>query len=67
MTLYRSDNLILTTHDRLAELDKHWSPKPVMVSTVQFPVFLFCCNILKPLYFNIVQKCQICVANEYLE
>ena len=29
-----SDNLRLARHDRLAEEDEHWLPKPVMVTSV---------------------------------
>ena len=61
-------------HDKLAELDKHQTFKPVMINVVSsIPTggnFIFCWNILKSLDVNFeqkCQKCQICVIYETFE
>ena len=70
MTLHRSENLKLSTHACLAQLDGHQTYKPVMVSVVSLSPtggnFIF----LRHLDANFVQKwqkCQICVIYENLD
>ena len=70
MTLSGSENLKLSTHACLAQLDQHQTCKPVMVSVVSSnPTggnFIF----LRHLDANFVQKCQkcqICVIYENLD
>ena len=60
--------------DKLAELDKHQTSHPVMVSVVSSISiggnFIFLLRLFEPLIFHFVeksQKCQICVIYENLD